>query len=271
MAAWALHFASSLAVIFLGSMNHDRKFIPINTNKLEGNCLKAYLNVFASSAEEEGAIICCTKGATGGICGSPPSYFIFARSLTKIPEVWLLPLFPLLVRLVVQFSQGGSMSKHTMRRLFLYIGLEQVRAFILYLLFDKIENIMVASAGDQCWYDDFLKSHQGPCQGRVTDYSDHIVLFYAQLLPIALVEVLFSFMAPFWKKGILVPTILSTGLLYLYLIVYLAAYKTVEYYHTLYETGVGYVISLLTQAPLFLLMSTSLMEPIRDYFFGIST
>lgn len=251
-------------------MNYEGKFIPISAKKVEGDCLKAYANVFASPAQEEGAIICCTSAATDGICGSPPSYLIFATKLTKLAVVLLLPLFPLLLRVVVQITRGGSISKNTMRRLCLYLVLEQVRGFILYKLFDNIENFMAVSAGDECWYDDLLRSPKGPCHGRATDYSDHIVLFYAQLLPIALVEVLFSFMAPFWKRSNVVPTILSTGLLHLYLIVYLAAYKTAAYYHTPYEVGVGYIISLLTQVPLFLIMSTSLMEPVRDYFFGMS-
>ncbi len=275
MSAWAFHFAASFAVILLGSMRYgdDRKYIPVDTQNLDGDCFKAYVNVLASSAAEEGGIICCTKETADGICGVVPSFLLFARRLTKLPEAWLLPLFPLLVRWAVQFTQGGSTNTTTTkRRFYLYIGLIQIRGWILYLFFDKIENFMVQPAGKQCWYDDVLKSYQAPCAGQVTDYSDHIVLFYAQILPIALAELLFSFMVPYWKKkSFLVPTILSTGLLYLYAIAFLAAYKTVAYYHTLFEIGVGYLISLLTQVPLFLIMSTSLMEPVRDYFFGIST
>jgi hypothetical protein len=99
-----------------------------------------------------------------------------------------------------------------------------------------------------------------------------MVLFFAQILPIALTEVLFSFVAPYWKKhSVLVPTILVAGLLYMYLISLFSTYKTSAHFHTLFEIGIGYLISLLIQIPLFLIMTTSLMEPIRDYFFGRGT
>lgn len=273
MSVWACHFTASIAVILLASIRYDdvRKYIPIDAETVEGDCSKAYLNTFASSTAEDGAIICCTKEATDGICGSLPSYLLlFARRLTKIPEAWLVPLSPLLVRWLVQFAQQqGSNTTYTKRRFYLYIGLIQIRGWILYLFFDKIEDLVVQPAGNECWYDGYLRSHQVPCEGQIFDYSDHTVLFFAQILPIALTEVLFSFVVPLSKnKNFLAPTILSTVLLFLYLITFLEIYKTVAYFHTLFEVGVGYFITLLIQVPLFLITTTSLKEPIRDYFFG---
>ena len=275
--AWACHFAASIAMILWGSLlyDEDRKYIPIDTNNIEDQCSKAYVNVLASSIAENGAMICCTPEITDGICRSTQWYLLFARRLTRLPEAWLLPLFPLLVRGVVQFAgrqQRGFNTTNVKRRFYLYIGLIQIRGWVLYLLFDFVENLIVQPAGDECWYNDLLRSHHGSCHGKTTDYSDHMVLFFAQILPIALTEVLFSFVAPYWKKqSILVPTILVTGLLYLYLITFFSTYKTSAHFHTLFEIGVGYLISLLIQIPLFLIIATSLMEPIRDYFFGRST
>lgn len=276
--AWAFHFAASIAIIWFGSFRYDddRKYIPIDAGKLEDQCSKAYVNVLASSMSGNGAIICCSQEITDGICRSVPGYLIFAGRLARLPEAWLLPLFPLLLRGAVDFSRrqqrNESNTNYWKRRLFLYFFLIQVRGWILYLLFDKIENLLVQPAEDECWYDDLLRSHQTSCEGKVTDYSDHVVLFFAQILPIPLTEVLFSFAVPYWKnRTFLVPSILVTGLLYLYLISFLATYKTVAYFHTLHESGVGYVISLLIQIPLFLITSTSFMEPIRNYFFGRDT
>ena len=276
--AWARHFAASIAIIWFGSIHYDddRKYIPIDAGKLGDQCPKAYANVLVSSMSDNGAIICCTQEITDGICRSVPGYLIFAQRLTRLPEAWLLPLFPLMLRGVVDFSRRRQLNESNSttwkRRLFLYIFLIQIRGWILYLLFDKIENLLVQPAEDECWYDDLLRSHQTPCEGKVTDYSDHVVLFFAQILPIPLTEVLFSFEVPYWKnRTFLVPSILGTGMLYLYLISFLATYKTAAYFHTMHEIGVGYVVSLLIQIPLFLITSTSFMEPIRNYFFGRDT
>jgi len=279
---WACHFAASISIILWGSIRYydDRKYIPIDRDTVDDQCSKAYANVLASSVTENGAIVCCTPEYTDGICGSSPWYLLFAQRLARLPEAWVLPLFPLMVRAVVQFArrqQRGSNTTNgkTWRRLYLYIGLIQIRGWILYLLFDKVEDLVVQPAGHECWYDKFLRSHQNPCQGKATDYSDHIVLFFSQILPIPLTEVLISFEAPYWRNHSFlrkaVPTILLTGLLYLYLISFLATYKTSAYFHTLYEVAIGYLISLLIQIPLFLIVSTSIMEPIRDYFFDLGS
>jgi hypothetical protein len=66
----------------------------------------------------------------------------------------------------------------------------------------------------------------------------------------------------------LVPTILIIGVIYIYIISFVGTYNTVAYYHTFPEVIVGYLISLLIQIPLFLIQCTSLMENVRDYFFG---
>eukprot|EP00534_Pseudo-nitzschia_fraudulenta_P005613 CAMPEP_0201184422 /NCGR_PEP_ID=MMETSP0851-20130426/126110_1 /ASSEMBLY_ACC=CAM_ASM_000631 /TAXON_ID=183588 /ORGANISM="Pseudo-nitzschia fraudulenta, Strain WWA7" /LENGTH=343 /DNA_ID=CAMNT_0047469389 /DNA_START=71 /DNA_END=1102 /DNA_ORIENTATION=+ len=300
--AWVCHFAASIAIVLWGRLRYDddRKYIPIDPKTVGDECSKAYANVLASSITEIGTIVCCSNENTEGICASVPGYLIFARRLARMPDAWLLPLFPLLVRGVVRLAErlqrkqqqqqqqqrgsnaandDGTASKRqkeidalTIRRFFLYFGLIQFRGFVLYLLLDKIEGAIVEPAGDSCWYDDLLRSHHNPCHGKPTDYSDHMVLFYSQILPIPLLEVLSSFVAPFWTNhGVLrktVPTMLVSGLLYLYLISFLATYKTVAYFHTVFEVGIGYLISLLVQVPLCLIQCTSLMKPIRDYFFG---
>mmetsp|Transcript_9499 Transcript_9499/g.23062 ORF Transcript_9499/g.23062 Transcript_9499/m.23062 type:complete len:335 (-) Transcript_9499:916-1920(-) len=295
---WACHFAASILVMVWGSWywDEERKYIPVDANGVAtaiGNnaqCSKAYANVLASEMEEDGATICCPtqRDSRGGICDSIPWYLPIARRLTKLPEAWLIPLFPLLIRAVVQFlsrqrtppaSDDGTALKRqkeintlAIRRLLLYFGLMQLRGFILYLLFDAIEDQIVGSGGDACWYDGVLRSFQSVCKGRATDFSDHVVLVFAQLLPIPLTEVLFSFVAPFWRDrgryGRVAPTLLVTGLVYIYGICFLGTYKTAAHFHTQLEIILGYLISLVVQIPLFLVLCTSYLVPARDYFFG---
>ena len=290
---WICHFILSIVMILWGCIqnNDGHKYIRISTSALEMDCTKAYANVFASSITDNGAVICCTQEITDGICGSSPWYLPLARRLARFPEAWLLPLFPLIVRRVAQFvirqkerqrgsnianekesKRSGEIETFTNRRFYLYFGLIQIRTWILYFLFDKFENLIVQPAGDGCWYQNHLRSHHHTCDGKETDYSDHIVLVFAQILPIALTETLFSFLAPYWKhngyQGKVVPTILSTGLLYLYAISFLQVYDTSAYFHTHFEIFMGYLISLLIQIPLFLIMSTPLMKPFTHYFFG---
>ena len=275
---WCFHFVSSTAMILWASTHYEeenRKYIPIDQNTIKDQCVKAYANVFASSMEEDGAIMCCTPDFTDGICRPTPWYLPFANRLARLPEAWLLPLFPLLVRWAVEIfglqrQETPNNATFRRRRFYLYLCLIQLRGWVLYLLFDKFEDLVIKPARDECWYDELLWSHQNSCVGKETDFSDHIVLFFAQILPLALTEVQFSFVAPYWKENsILVPGILSLGLFYLYIISYIATYKTTAHFHTLFESSIGYLITLTVQIPLFVITTTSFSHPVRDYFFGI--
>ncbi|VEU39958.1 unnamed protein product [Pseudo-nitzschia multistriata] len=298
---WSCHFTASILLLVCGSSyySEDRKYVPIDASvasvALGGNtkCFKAYANVLASGINDDGAIICCTaqEESNDGICHPTPWYLFFATRLVKLPEAWLIPVFPLVLRGLVQLitrrsgagtaasSSDGAETKRqrqinrfAMRRFWLYFGLIQLRGWVLYLLFDTIENHVVEPAGDSCWYDNMSRGNQGSCSGKATDFSDHVVLFFAQILPITLTEVLFSFVAPFWRGDEtlrkIVPTLLVAALLYLYGISFLKIYKTAVYFHTQLEIIIGYLITLIVQIPLFLVLNTSLLLPTRDYFFG---
>jgi len=256
--------------------------------------------------DDPGALVCCTADSTtsslysgtaaDGICDRPPLLFFLTRRLARFPEAWLLPLFPFFIRLIHQsiqrlsFAPTGSMAQHRLarRRLYLYITLIQIRGWILYLLFDKIEEYIVASAGTNCWYENLLHQSYSSCQGQVSDFSDHIVLYFAQILPIPLTEILHCIVEPFWKSktnsnsssstgpsssspfrmAVAIPLMLLSGLLYLYIATFIGAYKTATYFHTPPEIINGYLISLLIQVPLFLMQCTTWMESTREYFFG---
>ena len=152
----------------------------------------------------------------------------------------------------------------------------------MYLAFDDIEELFVVVPDTPCWYEAYLHSHYHQCQGRMLDFSDHVVLYFAQILPIALVEILHSFSVPYWTEvprrkgglqghdmsGLVVPVVLVLGLANLYLVTFLGAYKTAAYFHTGPEVFMGFVVSLVIQIPLFMLQCTTRCQKWRDYFFG---
>jgi hypothetical protein len=220
-----------------------------------------------------------------------PAFLLFAGRLSRFPDAWLLPLFPLFFRGIVhilrrlQGSRGStkSDSMYAKRRLLLYIALIQIRGWVLYLLFDNIEAMFVSAAAadhEECWYEDLLlyRKNYETCQGRVTDFSDHVVLFYAQILPIALTEVLHSYVLPYWetrdaysgKKKYFngIPLVLLLWLGNLYVITFLGAYKTSVYFHTAQEVFAGYLVSLCIQVPLCLLQCTVKFPRLRDWLYG---
>jgi hypothetical protein len=125
-----------------------------------------------------------------------------------------------------------------------------------------------------CWYGRLLHREQAQCIGRAFDFSDHVVLYYVQILPIALVETLYAFQYPYWlpenesagKKDesnntrwarwmrlYAMPSILAFSHLYLQVISAAGAYKTAAYFHTVGEIYAGFVVSLGVAVPLMLL------------------
>lgn len=182
-------------------------------------------------------------------------------------------------------------STYSKRRLYLYLGLIQIRGWILYLVFDEVEDYLVQSADKECWYEEYLHPHYHHCQGRMTDFSDHVVLYFAQILPIALMEILHSFSIPYWlqqggrglrksnlgadTKGrhhhyhhLVVPMVLVLWLTNLYIVTFIGAYKTAAYFHTGPEVVLGFLVSLLIQLPVCLLQCHAAFTSHREYFFG---
>ena len=145
---------------------------------------------------------------------------------------------------------------------------------ILYSLFNFLEEYVVPKPGSEdeeqpCWYKEFLKSFQTPCTGKEFDFSDHVVLYFAQLIPVALSETVYALRVPFWKKdNQFMPILLVGGLVYLYGIVFLGAYKTSAYFHTPAEIFTGFGVSLLIQIPLCLVQCSPDWKQTRAYFYG---
>jgi hypothetical protein len=221
----------------------------------------------------------------------------FADRLAKFPEAWLLPLVPLVIRLmyfssililnltnVHTYAIVGKSITYIFRRLCFYIMLLNIRGWILYILLNKIEDQFAATVNDtsisNCWYmnDGWFQhnSEQETHSCRPFDFSDHIVLYYAQILPIAMFEMLNGITDDlFWHSRSSsqqaeqhhhetkrarpfisqssqwhVQLILVVSYLYLLLITSIGAYKTSAYFHTPIEVMIGFIISMIISVPL---------------------
>ena len=138
MLVYVLHWSLTLLILVLGMMQNggDRKYIPVDAIGLESlisnefheviygsSCLKAYVDVHTSSIEDQLAMVCCTKkGAMpipampkaleqyqSDLCNPRLPYFNtrtqqlpFQKRLSRFPEAWILPMLPILVRIIFQ-------------------------------------------------------------------------------------------------------------------------------------------------------------------------
>jgi hypothetical protein len=142
-----------------------------------------------------------------------------------------------------------------------------LRALVLYQGMNQIEDRILQPPTDTCWYRSWLRDDQSECYGRIFDFSDHIVLYFAQILPIALVECLDA-MTPSTTMLALERRTrigLVVGTLYLYAITLVSAFKTTAYFHTGPEVLAGYAVSLVIQLPLYVIQCRP--SALRDWFF----
>jgi hypothetical protein len=188
--------------------------------------------------------------------------------------------------------------KHSVRRLCCYFILMNFRGWVLYLCLNQIEDQFVAdfsSVSSKCWYmiEGWFphNSEEDLCAGRPFDFSDHIVLYYAQILPIALFETLhIGIEYPKWftvgdpehavrqtrsistmRRYInhsfrrFVSMILFGSHVYLQIITSFGAYKTSVYFHTPFEIIAGFCISMTIAAPLCYLQCSNRNDPSLSY------
>ena len=135
---YVLHWSLTIVILVWGMMQNggDRKYVPVDPSGLESlitnefnevvydiSCQKAYVNVHTSSIEDQLAMVCCTKEGTmsmsvmpealeqyqSDLCNPRLPYFNtrkqplpFQKRLSRFPEAWILPLLPILVRIIFQ-------------------------------------------------------------------------------------------------------------------------------------------------------------------------
>ena len=142
---YSLHFVILFGVLLLGTLDNggNRKYIPVDTKGLAELllqskaaddmtldsgivCRKAYVNVHSSSIDEEFSTICCTNNKNyegvsnqyqsnlcqprAPIVGVPMDQLPFAKRLTRMPEAWVFPMLPILIRFLYQLIvMAGSL------------------------------------------------------------------------------------------------------------------------------------------------------------------
>lgn len=270
---WTIHFALCTLVILYGIHYNGgkQKYYPVVQGGLP-DCQKAFMNVLAYSTDEEYSIVCCDGDdhSTASICGSKPKFFL-SSSLARFPGAWILPLLPMTIRLGYTliarlFGQkdGEKLSTTTLRLLF-YIATLNFRGWILYVLLGYLESLMVMPVGEDCWFRELMP--RPSCHARMFDFSDHTVLYMAQILPLPLAETLHSLALPFWKSARWPYVLLSCGLAYLYIITLMGQFKTAAYFHTGGEIIAGYIISMIVQLPYATLQCFPVWEGMRLWLF----
>ena len=173
-------------------------------------------------------------------------------------------LFALVARLLGR--SGLERLPTTTLRLCFYIVTMNFRGWVLYVGLNRLESLFIVPAEQECWYRLFLKHPS--CRARVFDFSDHVVLYMAQLLPVALMETLHSFVVPFWGNSRAPVFVLVSCLAYFYTITLIGQFKTAAYFHTGWEILAGYAISLSVQIPYVILQCYPIWEGLRLWFFG---
>jgi hypothetical protein len=224
------------------------------------HCAKAYANVHSASMDHPYALVCCTddnsssdktEGFWSFLSSHTGSYeaalcsdkagSVFGMKLSSFPSAWILPLIPLLLRMIIIAYQRvlhkvpckDNNTWGVQRRFILYFFIMNFRGWALYILLNNLEDVVLEwmssqyfqtkdSASDAtivagtstdmhgskqsptCWYQDYLyyeNQRAKACYGQEFDFSDHVVLFFGQILPVAIFEILFCILVPLWNAS----------------------------------------------------------------------
>jgi len=307
---WTFHFILGLVSLCSGMLRNagGRKYIPVSPEAMPlRSCEKVYANVHARSQTETGALICCDGSNTAGwknsisyegfLCSQQKKPLPLVKSITRLPDLMILTFLPVLLRLIIHLygwmvqmdDTHPDKTRTTAIRLLLYIFIIIFRVYGLYICLSKVQTYihefwnprltseMLESADQQamntCWYGEFLmkRNVKNSCYGQQFDFSDHIVLFFAQSLPCMLIEST-SFSTPQRKGKALsfyIDTVLSWSLsfffVYLNSTTLLVAHSTAAYFHTPTEVAIGYMISLVVQIPIAALVCSMRWPVLRSY------
>jgi len=163
-------------------------------------------------------------------------------------------------------QKGGEKLGTTVLRLLFYIATLNFRGWVLYVWLGFLESLIVMPVGEQCWFRELLPTSS--CHARIFDFSDHTVLYMAQILPLPLMETLHSLALPFWQRAGRGPArLLACGLAYLYIITLMGQFKTAAYFHTGGEVLAGFMISLIVQLPYAILQCYPVWQGMRLWLF----
>lgn len=187
---YCIHSSVIIFILILGMIHNGgkRKYIPMDPKGLNnllsessmnvakfGACVKAYVNVYSRTIDEDGAVICCSDTDNSNkristiddgwyqshlchsrlpVVGVLIQQLPFAGRLSRILEAWLIPLLPILIHLIYQLvvpernkvkTEDHSSQRSvrtTLRRLLFYILLLNLRGFFLYLGANALEGLV---------------------------------------------------------------------------------------------------------------------------------
>ena len=190
--------------------------------------------------------------------------------MTNFPEAWVYPLMPWLYRLIWDMMEQcsanqGRILARALKRFAFYMFIMLFRGWVLYVGLNAIEAQVFSwelepTDEELCWYKPFLRNAAGssssPCYGRTFDYSDHVVFYFVQVLPIAWFEYLDA-QHTLSSRNSLGFVFLTGMVAYLHIIVYAGVYKTARWFHTGGEIMLGWCLSLTVTVPLALWQSAS--------------
>lgn len=252
---WCLHFFLGFLVVYSGIVKNggERKYVRIDPSVIASHCVEAYANVHSSGIEEPYALVCCAGDQDSNnknqkwwsflsfhagsyeaaLCSEKPDT-VFGLKLSSFPSAWILPLIPLLLRMIIISYQRvlhkvpckDNNAWSVQRRFILYFLVMNFRGWALYILLNNVEDFVVEwisskyfqnnfqtssttvsgnliQQSSTCWYQDYLyyeNQRTKACYGKEFDFSDHVVLFFGQILPVAIFEVLFCFLVPLWNN-----------------------------------------------------------------------
>eukprot|EP00523_Entomoneis_sp_CCMP467_P001264 CAMPEP_0168754648 /NCGR_PEP_ID=MMETSP0724-20121128/19617_1 /TAXON_ID=265536 /ORGANISM="Amphiprora sp., Strain CCMP467" /LENGTH=307 /DNA_ID=CAMNT_0008803149 /DNA_START=223 /DNA_END=1144 /DNA_ORIENTATION=+ len=192
--AWIAHFLIGATVllfsVFVGN-GGTRKYIAVDPSHAIAinsadflECDKLLINVLAESAKDDGAIVCCGSNRQSNQSASllstildlcpPPrldatqqqslsagsfiTFLPFLGRLAKFPDAWLIPLFPLLLRIGFRTYQTIVEKGHivldttfgvfSFRRLVFYFLLMQFRGWVLYVALNNLEDNFIVDSKD---------------------------------------------------------------------------------------------------------------------------
>jgi len=311
---WANYVILGMIASLLSGMlrNGGRKYIPLSQDSMPlQSCEKVYGNVYASSRTETDALVCCDGSnitrlwdifSYKGLLCSQFKPLPLMKSTTRLPDLLILTFAPVLLRLLIHLC-GWMTSTHSahkdgirtaVNRFILYIFIMLFRFYFLYICLGLFQipsiNNLDQKSIENCWYGEFLtkRNATSSCDGQRFDFSDHVVLFFAQSLPILIFEATIHHYTTLWPSntsdGIkltfqrgaesipiyilntVMASCLSLLFIYLNVITLLEAHSTTSYFHTVTESIVGYVITLVVQIPLASLIWSTRWPRLREFF-----
>jgi hypothetical protein len=275
--AWIFHYSITISVMIAGILHNGDKMKLIPSRLRQVECSKVLINVLSPS--DDGGTICCEANSTSFslLCSNASSLPLY-KQLTRLPDAWLIPLVPIILRGMLLiwetlFTNHSSESWSIyLKRFHFYMLLLSVRGFVLFLGFNWIQEQLFGGPPSECWFSNYTQRQRPGCHGIPFDFSDHIVLYLGQILAIPLTEVMYSWMVPFSLSGKsrIFSVAVLIGLLYLYFITLLGEFQTAAYYHTRQEILAGYIISLTLQFPLSFIQCSTSWSKLRNNVFRFS-